>query len=139
MKKFFGKLSGFMYGRYGIDETYYLLLGLWFVFAFLSIIFQGWVRWLLTALQLFLLVYAMFRTMSKNIARRRKENEPLKKIIQKRKAAKLLQKNKKRDKKTHVYCKCKKCGAVLRLPRVKGEHTVVCPKCHERFKMKVKR
>lgn len=139
MKKFFGKLAGFMYSRYGIDETYYLLLGLWFVFAFLSVIFRGWVRWVLTALQLIVLIFATFRTMSKNVARRRKENEPLRRIIQKHKAAKLLRKSKKRDKKTHIYCKCKKCRSVLRLPRVKGEHTVVCPRCHEKFKIKVKR
>lgn len=138
MKKISDKIATFMYGRYGVDETYYLLLALWFISSVLYLIFDGWIRWMLLAFQIFFIGFAIFRTMSKNIVRRRKENEWLRKITNKRKAAKSLRKSKKRDKATHIYCKCRKCKAVLRLPRVKGEHTAVCPKCHERIKVKVK-
>ena len=39
--------------------------------------------------------------------------------------------------KTHVYKKCPRCHSVLRLPRRKGKHTTVCPKCKNEFKVYV--
>jgi uncharacterized CHY-type Zn-finger protein len=41
------------------------------------------------------------------------------------------------DRKTHVYIKCGVCKKTLRLPKVKGEHTVKCPNCANKFKVKI--
>ncbi|MBE6592034.1 MAG: hypothetical protein E7646_08345 [Ruminococcaceae bacterium] len=71
----------------------------------------------------------IFRAMSRNIAGRRRENEKFSGFFR-------LMKNKRRDRKTHVYRKCKQCHAVLRLPKAKGKHTVVCPKCRNRFEVR---
>lgn len=50
----------------------------------------------------------------------------------------LLQKNKWRDRKTHVFRECTHCHAVLRLPKKSGSHTVKCPRCSEHFDVVVR-
>ena len=70
-----------------------------------------------------------FRTMSRNIAKRRAENQKFCNFFK-------LRKNKFRDRKTHVYRKCPSCKAVLRLPKAKGKHTVSCPKCKNKFSVR---
>ena len=67
---------------------------------------------------------------------RRKENDFVFGIFRRIKGFFKLQKNKFKDRKTHVYRKCPKCKAVLRLPKAKGKHTVVCPRCKNRFEVR---
>ena len=74
-------------------------------------------------------IWSFYRTMSRNIYKRRKENERFCGFFK-------LRKNKFRDRKTHVYRKCPKCKAVLRLPKAKGKHFVNCPRCKNRFQTK---
>ena len=76
-----------------------------------------------------LIVWIFFRMFSRNIGKRRRENEKFCGFFK-------LQKNKFRDRKTHVYRTCPTCHAVLRLPKSKGKHTVVCPRCKNRFSVK---
>ena len=76
-----------------------------------------------------LLVWIFFRMFSRNLGKRRRENEKFCGFFK-------LLKNKFRDRKTHVYRKCPNCRAVLRLPKSKGKHTVVCPRCKNRFSVK---
>ena len=51
------------------------------------------------------------------------------------KIIKLFDYNKKKykDRNTHMYKKCPKCKQKIRLPLKKGEHTVKCPNCGNRF------
>ena len=73
------------------------------------------------------LIYIIFfRMMSRNIQKRRRENDRFCGFFK-------LRRNKFRDRKTHVYKKCPHCKAVLRLPKAKGKHTVICPRCKNRF------
>ena len=81
--------------------------------------------------------WSLFRMFSRKIYKRRAENEKFLKIWNPIKNKFRLMKNKRRDRKTHVYKKCPKCKAVLRLPKQKGKHTVRCPKCSERFDVKI--
>lgn len=76
-----------------------------------------------------LIVTMLCRMFSRNIAKRRRENEKFCGFFK-------LWKNKIRDRKTHVYRKCPSCKAVLRLPKAKGKHTVVCPRCKNRFEVR---
>ena len=76
-----------------------------------------------------LIVWIFFRMFSRNLGKRRRENEKFCGFFK-------LLKNKFRDRKTHVYRKCPNCRAVLRLPKSKGKHTVVCPRCKNRFSVK---
>ena len=85
-----------------------------------------------------LLGYSFFRMFSRNVYKRQIENQRFCRLWRPFKNFFVLQRNKHRDRKTHVYKKCKHCKKVLRLPRVKGEHTVKCPCCQQRFSMKVR-
>ena len=120
-----------MYGRNGTDTlgsvlawTYFALVLIYTVVGFFwsNAIFT--VLYLITSITLIFLVF--FRMFSRNLAKRRRENEKFCNFFK-------LRKNKFKDRKTHVYRKCKNCGAVLRLPRSKGKHFVVCPRCKNRF------
>ncbi len=132
--RFREKLQRFMWGRYGIDGFYY---GLFATYIFLWIA-QGFVKInvvkaLMSIAGFVVLVYMIYRVFSKNIPARRKENERFMRAWKKVKGYFVLQKNKIRDIKHFTYKKCPACKSVLRLPRKKGKHNVVCPKCKNRF------
>ena len=139
------KLARFLYGRYGADSLYNALfimeLILLFVgtvlnilgnnapiLSFISIFFY------LTALGL--LIWAIYRFFSRDIPKRRKENEAWLRFT-----AKFKRKPKPAlppDTPTHIFRACPKCRAVLRLPRQTGKHTARCPRCGASFGVKVK-
>ena len=93
---------------------------------------------ILYSVAMLLLGYSLFRVFSRNIYKRRAENQRFCRLFRPIKNFFALRKNKRRDRKTHVYKKCPHCKKVLRLPRVLGKHTVKCPCCQNRFEMKVK-
>lgn len=134
MGKFKNKLVGFLYGRYGNDTLNKVLTAIYLIWLIVftvvdvlvkSIIFSiiGWI------ISLALFFWVIFRMMSRNIYARRRENDKFCGFFK-------LRRNKFRDRKTHVYRKCKSCKAVLRLPKAKGKHFVVCPKCKSRFEVR---
>ncbi|MBQ8474987.1 MAG: hypothetical protein IJ499_04935 [Clostridia bacterium] len=136
--KFRDKLARFMWGRYGIDGLYYGLFVTYLILWAVQYVFYSyrWLKGIASLLGLAVLVFMVFRVFSKNIPRRRKENEVFMRFWVKLKNFFVLQKNKIRDFKSFTYKKCPHCKAVLRLPRKKGTHSVVCPKCRERFSVK---
>ena len=127
-----------MYGRYGTDTlnkvllwTYVILV---LVYSVVSIfITNSKVSAILMVCYLLisalLIFWIFFRQFSRNIQKRRRENEKFCGFFK-------LRRNKFRDRKTHVYRKCPSCRAVLRLPRAKGRHAVICPRCKNRFEVK---
>ena len=75
--RFLYRLSIFMNQRYGIDRLFVVLAVLYFVLAVLNAVFaQKW----LYVIQLLILIYAMFRVLSKNTAARRRENDTVMKL-----------------------------------------------------------
>ena len=76
-----------------------------------------------------LVVLIFHRLLSRKVLKRRQENQRFCGFFK-------LIRNRVRDRKTHVYRKCPKCGAMLRLPKARGKHTVVCPRCRERFRVR---
>ena len=82
-------------------------------------------------------ILALLRFLTRNLPARRRENRRFLDFFRAIGRFFKLQKNKIRDRKTHVYKKCPSCKTVLRLPRVKGEHGVTCPKCRAHFEVKV--
>lgn len=127
------KLMQFMSGRYGVDSLFYVL----FVLAATLSLVNCFARWVwLQFLVYAIIIYAFFRIMSRNIDARRRENQAFNRlktvIINKRSVIR----QRKADY-SHVYKKCPRCHAVLRLPRRKGKHTTVCPKCSKEFKVYV--
>lgn len=134
MKSFKNKLIAFMYGRYGVDSLYYALLGLWMVCWFLRVLTQSIVFDLLLWAILVILIY---RVMSRNLSRRRAENEKFLKLWKPVQSFGKRQWMRIRDCRTHVYRRCPECGSMLRLPHRRGTHTAVCPKCSRRFETRI--
>ena len=128
------RLYSFMYGRYGGDALGRALLVCYLILFVPNLILRSSTIYLLGYA---LIVYALFRMLSKNITARRRENDWYLKRKGSVRTFFALQKNKWRDRKTHVYHRCPHCKSTLRLPRVKGSHTVNCPRCHTRFDMKI--
>lgn len=134
MGKLKNKLYRFMYGRYGTDTLSKVMLGVYLVFVIVCTVLSFFVESIWFAIFYYAAASAMifwmfFRMFSRNIAARRRENDRFCGFFK-------LRKNKFRDRKTHVYRKCHSCGAVLRLPKAKGKHFVVCPRCKNRFEVK---
>ncbi len=137
------KLARFFYGRYGIDGLYYGLLVSYFVVWTAQLITGLFtqnliVKYAFWAVQTAILFFMVFRMLSRNIYRRRRENDAFMKVFRSTKSFFLLTKNRIRDFKSYRYRKCPHCKAMLRLPKRKGEHPVVCPRCKKRFTAKVK-
>lgn len=126
------KIAGWMYGRYGNDELSYVLL-----FTAIACLLISYLPipffFLFSILSYAAIFFSVFRTLSKNLPKRKRELERYLCIKNKPKNAWQLHKNKKRDKDTHCYFKCKKCRAVLRVPKGKGSIIVTCPRCGERI------
>ena len=122
------RLQRFMYGRYGSDE-----LNLWIMGTALLCLLLSGVRvlWFCYFIGAALLVWASFRSLSRNITKRRRERDAFARLIAKPKGFFKLQKNKFRDRKTHKYFHCAHCRAILRVPRGKGMIDVTCPRCHK--------
>ncbi len=126
------KLQSFMYGRHGYDKLSAHLL--WAaIIVYIPALFV-W-RLPLSVIYTVLICYAFFRVFSKNNAKRYAELNAYNKFLGKIKDFFKLRKNKWRDRKTHVYFKCS-CSAVLRVPKGRGEITVICPKCKRRIDKK---
>ena len=131
MGKFKNKLYRFMYGRYGADTLNKVLIIIYavvvVVFTVLSLFIDSvWFSFAYFVASVTLIYITFFRMFSRNIQKRRRENEKFCGFFK-------LRRNKFRDRKTHVYKKCPHCKAVLRLPKAKGKHTVICPRCKNRF------
>ncbi len=127
------KLMQFMSGRYGTDNLFYVLFALAAVLVVVNM-FVGSI-----VLQLIIdaiLVYAFYRALSRNITARRKENQALMNLAFKIREKRNVRRQRRADY-THIYKKCPQCHAVLRLPRRKGKHTTICPKCSKKFKVRV--
>lgn len=132
---FLYRLSRFMSGRYGIDKMFYFLFVIAAIISFINIFIHS------IFLQLFvyaIVVFAFFRVLSRNFEARRKENQLICNFISKFDSKKEIYRQRSADV-THVYKKCPSCRAILRLPRRKGKHTTVCPKCNRSFKVTVRK
>ena len=123
-------LRNFMMGRYGPDHLNVAMIA---VSLILNLV-NGFIHIaLLMYISYILLILAFFRMMSRNIARRRAEND---RFIRywwpiRTKASRAFANFKHR--KTHKFIKCPSCGNTLRVPRGKGKLQITCPKCGERF------
>lgn len=118
-------LQRFMMGRYGTDKLNTYILGLGLVLCLVSIFVPvAAVNLILTTLSYALMIWAIFRTLSRNTYKRYREN---------RKFLMLLDRIKDRQ---HRYFDCPKCRQPVRVPRGKGKIMITCPKCGEKFAKK---
>lgn len=135
MNRLRSKLISFMYGRYGVDELYIVLFILYFILFFINCFLSSLI---VNLLSLAVLFWAIFRSMSKNYARRRRENEVFLKLYRPIKSEFILLKDRIKDIKTARYRKCPHCHITIKLPNKKGKHSVICPKCRERMNVNIR-
>ncbi|MDY4433875.1 MAG: hypothetical protein SPF08_01800 [Candidatus Flemingibacterium sp.] len=127
------KLRRFMYGRYGVDELCYALVILGMVFTFTARV--SGIIWFQIPAYL-ALIWAIFRIFSKNQKARSGERAAFLKVWNPVKKWFRLQYNRIRDIKTHRYFTCPNCKNTLRVPKGKGEITIICPVCKAKFDKK---
>ena len=125
--------SNFMMGRYGPDQLSLFTLALSFLFNLIGAIFN---LWPLSLLAYLLLILTIFRFLSRNIRKRRAENDKFIKYWWpfKTKAQNFFRRIK--DSRKYKFFRCPSCKNRLRVPRGKGKIKVTCPKCGERFQKK---
>ena len=119
-----------MAGRYGPDQLCMALLVLAVVFFLLSWIPRA--RWLL-CVSLFLCLLALYRFCSRDLLRRRRENDrfirywwPVRTKI--RRFFRGLQ-----ERRTSRVFRCPQCRYRLQAPRGKGRVQLFCPQCGEKW------
>ncbi|WP_238883882.1 hypothetical protein [Clostridium sp. YIM B02551] len=134
MGDFKNKLIRFMYGRYGTDQLYIALV----IASFVLMLINSFIHSNILSIFIWVvLIFTFYRSFSKNIYKRRRENQMFLKLWNPIKAKSSLTFRRLKDFKTHRYRKCPHCKKVLRLPRKTGNHTVNCPVCHNDFKVRI--
>lgn len=125
----------FMYGRYGTDQLSNFLFAAYLLLVVLQMVFRATPAALVFMAASYLVVFFyFFRTFSRNIYRRQRENQKfmqmwnpvtgyfryLKLRFQERKGVKKL-------------FRCPKCHQTIRVPKGKGKIAITCPKCQFEF------
>ena len=143
MRRFFYKLSSamarFMYGRNGTDQLNWAILVmylvLWVIRILVSALDVTAAAMIIDVIMFLLAVVLLWRTFSKNLAKRRAENQrfvnwwwPIKNRFAAAKARKAD--------KAHKYFTCKNCKTICRVPAGKGKIVITCPKCGHKIEGK---
>ncbi len=130
MDKIMNKIYSFMNGRYGIDDIYKDGFILYLILVILDIFFNSKV---LYVLQMTLILTLLYRSFSKQINKRIRENDKYLKLKRKMlKPVKDIKKYLKDD--YHIYKKCHHCNTILKLPipSKRGIKHSKCPTCKKR-------
>ncbi len=133
MNKFQNAVYQFMLGRYGSYQFNVFLVILAIVLMILNLFFIR--NSFLSAIVWLILIYSLYRIYSRNIYRRRAENDKYLSIIQPiQKRISMIKKN--REDHEHKYFLCPECKQTVRVPRGHGKITITCPKCSHKFDKK---
>jgi len=123
-------LRKFMIGRYGPDQ---LSMALLFLSLLLSIVLFFFPSTVLSYILYIPFIVFLYRALSKNIARRREENNKFIKIWKPIASWFNKKQYKLKDSKTHRYYSCPSCKQSVRVPKGKGKIRITCPKCKIEF------
>ncbi|MCR4842124.1 MAG: hypothetical protein K5840_02555 [Eubacterium sp.] len=129
------KLTQFMMGRYGTDDFSRFMLIAWVVVYIAEIAASriagsgsiiATVLWVLT---IFLVIYNIFRTFSRNTSARLAENQKYLETVGRIK--KFFSRMGQR--RYYHFYKCPTCRQTIRVPRGHGRIEITCPKCRSHF------
>ena len=123
-------LRNFMIGRYGVDQLYLATFIAVVIFSLLASITKIGI---FSIISLLFLVWALFRCFSKNIYKRRAENDRFLRFWWPVRQRFVQEWKRIKSSKTHRFFKCPACKNILRVPKGKGKIQITCPKCGERF------
>ena len=118
-------LTRFMAGRYGGDQLNLFLMALYLI---LYAVFLFVRLWVLEVPAVALIAVSLYRSLSRNLERRRAENARFLQVVRPiaRKWGAFRSRAHDRE---HRYFKCPNCGQQMRVPRGKGRITVHCRSC----------
>ena len=131
-------MARFMYGRNGGDRLGLVTIWTAIVIDVVCLFIKGYqVPYLiLSTLSTAMVLWALWRMFSRNLAKRRAENAWfMSKVCWPVKNAFGLTRTRMRDRE-HMYIACPKCRTVCRVPRGKGRIVITCPKCREEIHTK---
>ena len=126
-------LVRFMYGRNGFDQLNRALLWLYLgicVVRMLALVVlrSGLVDQILDLVLFALMILLFFRTFSRNLPKRRAENQKWVNWWWRMKNSGSASRARHADK-DHKYFVCKNCKTICRVPVGKGKIIITCPKC----------
>lgn len=120
----------FMIGRYGPDQ---LSIALIFLSLLLSIVLFFFPSAVLSYIIYLPFILFVIRALSKNIVRRREENNKFLKLWNPVVSWFNKKQYRLKDSKTHRYYRCPSCKQSVRVPKGKGKILITCPKCKLEF------
>lgn len=124
-----------MSGRYGMDQLYKALMAV----CLALIVINMFVKTLAVPIAMWVVLgWAIFRAYSRNLEKRKRENDAFMKFWKPVKSKVSITFRRIREVRTHRFRTCPKCKAVIRLPRKKGTRTITCPRCHTDFETHIK-
>lgn len=133
-------VARFMYGRNGMDQLNRALLIGYLVLYFAGTLLAGLLQsrplaWSVEALTTVLAVLLIFRMFSKNLYKRREENQKWVNWWWRFKSGRAGARARHADRE-HKYFTCKTCRTICRVPVGKGKIVITCPKCGAQIQAK---
>ena len=123
-----------MAGRNGNDQlNRFLLLAAVVLLLLASILRRSVLGNLLSLLVPVLLVLTYFRMLSRDLYRRRSENERYLRELEKLRAKLRIQRERWNQRKDYKFFTCPSCKSVMRVPRGRGKIRIVCHRCGNTF------
>ncbi len=128
-----------MQGRNGVDHLTVVTAIVYSILAIIRVFLRRHpiAYYIMTAVMTALIVYIVFRVLSRNTSKRHMENEKFAQIWFRLKPKFILFKDRIKDIKTKRYRTCPGCKNVLRLPYSRGKHSVRCPRCGQKFDVRI--
>lgn len=120
----------FMIGRYGVDQFNRFLLGVVLVAMIVSVITRNNI---LNLIAFLVLVITYLRMLSKNHAKRYRENNRYLNIQNRVLGFFRKQNYMAGQRKSHHIYRCPSCRQKIRIPKGKGRISITCPKCKTVF------
>ena len=120
-------IQGFMIGRNGRDELQTCVLWVSLIlYIFAPLVTKLIQIPILEVIAWVGMIYSIFRFCSKDVYRRREENQKFLREVE-------FFKLRISVRKTHKIYRCKGCGRKIRVPRGKGKIEISCPLCGNKF------
>ena len=123
-----------MAGRNGNDQlNRTLMIASVAVLLLASILRRTALGGVLYILLLAVLGLTYYRMLSRDLYRRRSENERYLRAVEKQRAKLRVLKERWKQRKSYKFFSCPSCKAVMRVPRGRGKIRIVCHKCGNTF------
>ena len=140
---FFDRVTAFMRGRYGFgygraDRINLCLVCVNIALGIVNIFVHDLAAtYIISIISIAAVAYLLFRMFSRNISARSAENEKFSRFFGGIAGFFKFNFRKLKDIGKARYRKCPRCSAKLRLPIKRGTHTAVCPRCKEKFDVRI--